>query len=637
MILQDREICVLLQTMCGIAGVILKPNGTQDAGALTARLCDALAHRGPDDAGVFVSADGRVALGNRRLAVQDISPLGHMPMLAPNGQAAITYNGELYNTDELRNELARDGHTFVSTSDTEVILRGYQVWGAAVLARLRGIFALAIYDTRGQMVLARDPLGVKPLYYARTDSGLVFASELKALRAVGLVARELDLVSIVAYLELGAVPTPRTIYRDAAVLEPAETLTVELATMGTETARFWTLPTRERAAPKDVVAETRNLLLDAVRSQLVSDVPLGAFLSGGLDSSAVVALMRQATNGTLRTCAMIFDDAEFSEAPYARAMAAHVGAEHFERVVTAQDVKNELTHILYALDQPSIDGVNSYFVSQTARQAGLTVALSGLGGDELFGGYPTFYAAPGLEQTLRRIQKIPAATGLARTALGLMPNAARYKRIRDGLRAPASPAGAYVAYRGVLSETEARNVVTPEVWDAAGGFDAATYVAARAGGTRGGEAQDATNFAWTSRAELNSYTLNQLLRDTDVMSMAHSLEVRVPLLDPRLVERIVTLPDTSKQNGVPKALLLKAVGDLLPPLVRERRVKQGFTFPFAKWLRGELKDALPRTQQDASILQSGAVAHMVEQFERGQVHWSRAWSLMVLNAWMEQA
>jgi asparagine synthase (glutamine-hydrolysing) len=633
--LRDTEICVIYDTMCGIAGIILKPNHAGEARALTARMCDALAHRGPDDAGIFVSPDRRVALGNRRLAIRDLSPLGHMPMILEDGRVALTYNGELYNTEELRAALEREGSVFCSTSDTEVILRGYAAWGEAVFARMRGIFALAVYEARGRVVLARDPMGVKPLYYAHTGEGLVFASELKALRTVDTVSRELDPVSLVAYLELGAVPTPRTIYDKIHALEPGTQLAVDTGTMRVRTTRFWSLPTGERAAG-DAVEETRAALADAVRSQLVSDVPLGAFLSGGLDSSAVVALMRQATNGTLRTCSMVFEEAEFSEAPYARAVAEHVDAEHFERVVTAQDVKLELDRILWTMDQPTVDGVNSYFVSQTAREAGLTVALSGLGGDELFGGYPTFYAAPRLEQRLRRISSVPAGRELTRAVLGFLPNPARYVKIQDALEQPASPASAYLVYRGVFAPSQVRALVTPEIWNAAREFDPLEYVAGRAVAQPGAARHASNRYGWTSRAELATYTLNQLLRDTDVMSMAHSLEVRVPLLDPRLVEHVVTLPDAEKQNGLPKSLLLRAVGDLLPPVVRERRVKQGFTFPLARWLRGELKDALPRVNGARGILKPDAAARVTDAFERGRMHWSRAWSLLVLNAWLEQ-
>lgn len=631
--------------MCGIAGLVLNPSYSLfDLRERVNRMCAVLTHRGPDDAGTFFASDGRVGFGNRRLAIRDLSPLGHMPMLSDDGNLALTYNGEIYNADELRAELERAGGAFRSTSDTEVILRGYETWGEKIFARLRGIFALAFYDARANCVLlARDHLGVKPLYYARTDAGLLFASEIKALRASQLVSHELDAVSIVAYLELGCVPTPRTIFQNIHALEPATLLRCALDTMESRTTRYWAMPTHERAAPRDVVAETRAALFDAVRSQLVSDVPLGAFLSGGLDSGSVVTLMRQATNGTLRTCAMVFEEAEFSEAPYARAVAEQVGAEHFERVITAQDVLNEMPRILWALDQPSLDGVNSYFVSQTARQAGLTVALSGLGGDELFGGYPTFYNAPKLSQRVRRVQQIPFVTALARRALKFAP---RYAKLAYTLTAPDSPASAYLTYRGLFAPNQARTLVKPEIWDAAQEFNLTEYVAARASAQA--VEHDAlsqpklrslnSSFAWTSRAELGVYTLSQLLRDTDAMSMAHSLEVRVPLLDHLLVEKIISLPDDAKRDGgIPKSLLLKAMGNDLPALVRERKTKMGFTFPFARWLRGDLKNFFAQYPLVAqSVLEPSAVTRVIESFERGQTYWSRAWSLYVLNAWLQE-
>ncbi len=619
--------------MCGIAGILLKPSVTlTDLRARVTQMRDGMTHRGPDDAGLFCARNQRVALANRRLAIRDLSPLGHMPMLSDDASIVLTYNGEIYNADALRMELARAGCAFRSTSDTEVILRGYETWGEKVIARLRGIFALALYDARTEtMLLARDALGVKPLYYAHTEIGLLFASELKALRASGAVSDQIDAASVVAYLELGAVPNPRTIFENVRALEPATMLRVDLRTMETRTSRYWSLPTHPRAEPRDAVGETRAALFDAVRSQLVSDVPLGAFLSGGLDSSAVVALMRAATTGTLRTCSMVFEEMEYSEAPFARAMAEHVGAEHFERVVTAREVLDEMPRILWALDQPSIDGVNSYFVSQTARQAGLTVALSGLGGDELFGGYPTFYAAPRLSRQLRRLQRVPAASRLVRIALACAP---RYAKVHDALQLPASPTSAYLVYRGVFAPSETRALVNPEVWDAAHEFDAHEYVSSHAVSGL----QSPHSFAWTSRAELGTYTLNQLLRDTDAMSMAHSLEVRVPLLDSFLVEKIITLPDSAKQNGgTPKCLLHHAVADLLPDVVRERRVKQGFTFPFVRWLHGDLKNYFSQFPFEHNrLLNPQAAARVCAAFERGQMHWSRAWSLYVLNAWLAQ-
>jgi asparagine synthase (glutamine-hydrolysing) len=403
--------------------------------------------------------------------------------------------------------------------------------------------------------------------------------------------------------------------------------------------RYWHLPHAEHEPLEAVVAEerTRTLLRDAVRSHLVSDVPLGAFLSGGLDSSAVVALMREATSGPIRTCSMVFEEQGYSEGQYARALAEAVGAEHHERVLTGPEVLGELDRILWALDQPTHDGVNTYFVAQTARQAGLTVALSGLGGDELFGGYPNTFE--GVPQTLRALGlagRVPGAGALASAAVTALPVQQRWAKVAAGIGRPPSLASAYLVQRGLFAPTEVRALLGPELWAAAQSFDPVRHIAERAGATVGDTGEP---FGWVSRAELSTYTLNQLLRDTDVMSMAHSLEVRVPLLDHLLVEGILRLPTALKRrNGHgPKPLLAQAVGDLLPPLVRERRDKQGFTLPFAHWLRGPLA---PRLDEWASasqgLLRPQAVQAARQRFAAGRLHWSRLWAIAVLQGWAAQ-
>jgi asparagine synthase (glutamine-hydrolysing) len=499
------------------------------------------------------------------------------------------------------------------------------------------MFAFAVLDQRPgrrRLFLARDRLGIKPIYWALTDDAFVAGSELRELRASGLVGREVDPAGLVGFLLTGSVPNPLTIQAGVRALEPGCTLTVPLddpAAHG-QPRRYWSLPTQvEPLAPGEDPAErVRALLAEAVRIRLVSDVPIGAFLSGGLDSGAVVGLMRLATAGTIRTCSMVFEESGFSEAAYARAAARAAGAEHFERVVTAADVEAEFERMLEATDQPTVDGVNTYFVSQTARQAGLTVALSGLGGDELFGGYPhTFGGVPRVLSLVRAARAVPGGGALAAAALGLA-RGQRMRKAADALRRPPSRASAYVACRGMFSPGEVRGLVGAEVWEAARArFDPVAHVAERALSPNG------PAFNWVSRAELGTYTHHQLLRDTDAMSMAHSLEVRVPLLDHLLVEAVLRLPAEVKLQGEgPKPLLLRAVGDLLAPEVRERRDKQGFTFPFAVWLRGPLQrhvraalDARPA----AAGLRRDAVEGVWRAFQAGRVHWSRVWALAVLQ------
>ncbi|MBI1874949.1 MAG: asparagine synthase C-terminal domain-containing protein [Acidobacteria bacterium] len=387
---------------------------------------------------------------------------------------------------------------------------------------------------------------------------------------------------------------------------------------------------------EEAVERVRLALEDAVRSHLVSDVPLGAFLSGGLDSSIVVALMRKATSGPIRTCSLVFEERDYSEGAYAREVADAVGSEHYERVITADEAASRLDEVFRAMDQPTSDGVNTYFVSETARQAGLTVALSGLGGDELFGGYPcTFRDAPALARTLEFTSKVPGAAALARATVDAMTNPRRWGNISAALDRPASLASAYVARRSVFSPAEVQTLLSDEVLEAAGGFDPVAHVVARTGS--GGD-----QFSWLSRAELRSYTHHQLLRDTDVMSMAHSLEVRVPLLDDRLVRLVLGLPESVKREGSgPKPLLIAGAGDLLPARVRSRRDKHGFTLPFDRWLKTTLRshfEDLFRSEASAggSMCRPAGVRSLWDDYLAGGVHWSRPWAVAAFLRWCQE-
>jgi asparagine synthase (glutamine-hydrolysing) len=631
-------------TVCGIAGIILKSNEPNiDLAPKLRAMAQAMAHRGPDDEGIFVSPNGQVGLANRRLSIRDLSPSGHMPMMNDLQDVIITYNGEIYNADTLRLELEREGYAFHSHTDTEVILRGYEHWGNEVVQRLRGMFAFAVCDFRygcidkPKILIARDHMGIKPIYYWKSSNAIVFASELKSLLASGMMPKQVNPAGLVGYLLMGSVPNPFTIYKDIRSLEPSTYLEIDTANiLRMDPTIFWSLPVdiQDVSNLNEAVENVRFLLTEAVRIRLVSDVPLGAFLSGGLDSSSVVALMRQATNGIIRTCSIAFDESAYSESVYAQAVAKHVDAEHFERIVTLDDVKHEFDNILHASDQPTIDGVNTYFVSQTARQAGLTVALSGLGGDELFGGYPnTFKGIPRFYNKLALLQRIPLGTVAAQIALGLRSHSPRLTHNQDALVRPASLASSYVTLRGLFSYRQVRKLVSRDIWESASQtLDAVRLVNTHAGGVTN---QHTDEFAWVSRALLRTFMHDQLLRDTDVMSMKHSLEVRVPFVDRELVSSILRLPTSMKKmNGqTPKPLLALAMQGLLPDEVLNRRDKQGFVFPFDLWLRGGLANKARQAIDlviDNKLISGDAANHVIEQFNQGNIEWSRLWSLVTL-------
>lgn len=612
--------------MCGIAGIIWhERRAVETTVALLTRMTDALHHRGPDDSGTYVDAPGRVGLANTRLAIRDLSPAGHMPMSSPDGKCCITYNGEIYNAAELRAELRRLGHEFRSTSDTEVVLSGYEQWGDEVVTRLRGMFAFAIADHStepGRVLLARDPLGIKPLYYSVRADSFVFASEVCAFVAAGTTTRTVNPQALSAYLQLGSIPAPHTIFDDIRALEAGSLLIIDQH--GTREPRpYFELPPPRHSEKR---INVREALRNAVESHLVSDVPVGVFLSGGLDSSALVALAAAHAPG-IATCTIRFHEKDADESAYARAVAHRFRTDHHEVVMVADDIVNGIDKLIRAIDQPSIDGFNTYFIAQAAAGVGLKVVLSGLGGDELFGGYPTFAGVPRVLAGVRAVRGVGMGR-LAARAVTAVTRHDRWNKITAALARPASPESAYLTYRGLFTPDEAAALLGTSHAK----FDALGYVRGRAAG--GGDVRD-----WVSRAELRTYTASQLLRDADVMSMAHSLEVRVPLLDTRLVETVLAVPAADRFRGSgSKPMLRAAMAGLLPAEVLARRGKQGFTFPMKEWLASER--AAPLWDWQGGVLDSfdrKMLTSVRAGFRAGRTHWSRAWSLIVLNEWHRRA
>lgn len=620
--------------MCGIAGLI-DPTETRETriGAV-ARMCAAMEHRGPDDTGI--GSAGAATLGMRRLAIFDPAN-GHQPMRSPDGRHTVVFNGAIYNFRELRGELAAGGWSFRTECDTEVLLAALVRWGESALGRLRGMFAFALWDDREQsLLLARDPLGIKPLYYRREGAQLIFASEVNALAASGVAALEIDPAAVANYLAWLAVPAPRTIYRDVFSLRPGERATFRDGKFETKTTwSFATIPTAQACTSRDeFVHELRVRLDDTIRAHVIADVPVGAFLSGGLDSAAVVGLMTRATGTRLKTFSIDFAEAGYSEGNAAAETAAHFGTEHRTTTLTGAEVARDIERLLGALDQPTGDGINTYYASRAARAGGVTVALSGLGGDELFGGYPSFQNVPRLARWLPVWRGVPGAA-----IRHLRTGDTRRRKLADMLEHARNPHELASLQRQVFSSETRRSLLAPEAWPEAAGASPFHPELPRL--TQ--ELRDAGLFELVSAWELRTYMADVLLRDSDVMSMRHSLELRVPFVDRPLLEWLWRQPTALKYDArEPKAVLRAALGDVLPPHLAAGP-KRGFALPFALWMKRELRPFLDETFSDASVERSGLFARdAVQSLWRGFVagndtrEWSRVWSLAVLIAFVNR-
>jgi asparagine synthase (glutamine-hydrolysing) len=612
--------------MCSISGFLA--TDFTDRHVIT-RLNAAQRHRGPDDQGTWRLRfeSGEVSLGNTRLAIIDTSSAGHQPMLDPETGNCITYNGETYNFKELSVDLRV--HPW-SKTDTEVVLHAYNELGPAGFDRLRGMFALAIWDdVKRELVLARDRFGIKPLYYYVSDQLLVFASELRALLATELFPRKLDRSGLNSYLATGSVPAPLTMVEGVRQLPPGHYLRVKAAETGKLRHTLANFATDEHGLKRpdtryDAVVQLRAELEESVRAHLVSDVPLGVFLSGGMDSSALVALMSQVSAQPPKTFSVVFDETELSEHAYSRAVAQRFNTDHCEIRLGEERLLEMLPDAIAALDQPSMDGINTYVVSKAVKNAGVTVALSGLGGDELFAGYPSFRRAlkfAALPKTSKRVLRAAASVGGS-----FSQGSVRREKFWQFVGSGGSAAEVYQISRQLFPRSFLPRMSTE---------------GHRSEKASGGAEKDVVNAI--SRLELEGYMANTLLRDTDAMSMAHSLEVRVPFVDAKLVDYVLSLPGEWKldrrQNGVPKPLLADAIADLLPRDFLKRR-KMGFTLPFERWLQGRLRPKISSVFQDANQLAAAGLVvddalDVWRQFLRAPraVGWSRPWALFVLAEW----
>ena len=641
--------------MCGIAGAV----GTLDAAVIQGvrKASERERHRGPDAEGFFASAESGpgVAFAHRRLAIIDLSDDGMQPMSDAGGNVVVVYNGEIYNYRALRAELESQGVAFKSKSDTEVLLQAYLAWGDACLARLVGMFAFALFDRRRRRVLfARDRLGIKPLYIARVrrpgGDVVLFASELRALLASDLVERRLDPLALETYLWHGFVAGPQALARGVRRLEPGTALSLELDGLETRAWRFWSLPRYEPRS--DDVEALDDALEDAVRIRLIADVPLGVFLSGGIDSSAISALATRCAPGQLRTFNVGFEEQGFDETEHARAVARHLGAAHTEVRLSQASFVARLDDAIGSLDQPSFDAINTYFVSRAVREAGITVALAGTGGDELFGGYPSFVDLPRIARASRLASLLPsgAVATLARAlvrwklgAPGAVEPQARWAKLPDALALRGELSQLYQLACGLFTPRFLRELAPDLDWSLTElGLDperGAALAAAVAG---------APPLHAVSWLELTSFVSERLLPDTDSASMAVSLEVRVPLLDHRVVERLAGMSEERRFRPLGRKQLLRDVGLRGLPAELFERPKRGFELPMRDWMTGSaassigarLRERIDSVLSDreactAAGLHGGTVERLWRAFKAGDpgLYWSRPWSLFALLDW----
>jgi len=619
--------------MCGIYGR-LERHGELARSPFDQQAVRSLEHRGPDDEGTWYGT--RAFLGMRRLSVIDLAT-GHQPMASPDGFIQVVFNGEIYNFMDVRRELEGLGHAFATHSDTEVIVHGYQQWGEAVLDRLNGMFAMAIWDERDQSLrLIRDRLGVKPLYYFIDANRLIFASEIKAILTHPDVARDVEPRGLLNYFAYGHAVGEDTIYRGIRKLLPGH---VMRAIGGRLDIASWWNPvpgTPTRMSEQECAAEVRRLLEDSVRLRMIADVPLGAFLSGGLDSSAVVAIMTRQMNRPVETFSIGFDfGAAFNELPDARRVSQHCGSNHHEVVVHARELADTLQTLVYHFDEPFGDAAcfPTYLVSKLAREH-VTVALTGEGGDELFGGYRRYPAA----RWLRLMRS--ATAGLAGPMLAPMVGAIpRFRRLKKLVEA-ASVADHVARYAGLLrvfNDEGLRGLVDARFEQAALAYDGLDHYRRYFHEARAGDEMNQYMYVDTKTWLADTY-----LEKVDKTSMAVSLEARVPLLDYRLVEFAMSIPSAYKvQGGVTKKVLRDAVRDLLPDHTM-KKAKHGFAVPTDPWFRGELKTfafdvLLDRRTRQRGYVRAAEVERLWQEHQSGrEVRDSHLWLLLNFELWARQ-
>lgn len=592
--------------MCGIAGLITSPVKPLTKDDLTDRINamqTALLHRGPNHQDIYFSPQGKAAICHTRLSIIDPNDRANQPMLSEDGRYILSFNGEIYNYRKLRTKLEEGGVEFNSESDTEVVLKLLIEHGVKALSSLRGMFTIAFWDEQHQsLLLARDPLGIKPVYYCARDGSMAFASEVRALLQAGLSSRKLSSRGVNQYLLRGSFSEPDTAFTDIKLL-PAGTF-FQWQQDRPKLQRYWTPPIKvDRNMKRDHAIElTRTALEHSIKAHLVSDVPLGLFLSGGIDSTVILAIAKQLSSKDIKTYSLAFEDAQWNEGDIAKRTAKHFGTHHTEWKIDSLQAQKLFSEFLASVDQPTIDGFNTYCISKLANDNGEKVVLTGLGADELFAGYPSFQTLPILKRRALRFKWLSLVLSPARNIIDKLISP-KGRRLLDLIYNADSIAIMHQSFRGVFSQSEA-NYLTHQI-------------TGKQNKVKHHKLRTKNTLDQISELEMSVYCRNQLLRDSDIFSMAFGVELRVPFIDKVLIEQLSTVPKRWRLDPG-KRLLIDSVPEL-PEWVVDRP-KQGFRFPFDEWLRKEWSN-MPIASTPSWIKLTP---------------WYRRWSLAVLQDWIQR-
>ncbi len=614
--------------MCGIAGYLNYNTDSNDGKAIVTKIVSTLSHRGKDCQEVYSS--NKISLGHTRLSIIDLSNNGKQPFISKDKRYVLTYNGEIYNYKTLKEEL-KNQYSFKTKSDTEVVLAAYIVWGKEMLQKLNGMFAFAIWDNIEQkLFVARDRLGIKPVYYYKNDESFLFASEVRSLLSSDIIPRKLNKAVLHEYFKYQTVYAPQTIIKDIFLLESGHYL--EIGKDEISSKPFWKLHeytpniiNSYNQSYKQVCNEVNTLLTNAISRRLVSDVPVASFLSGGIDSSIIVGLMSKLSEKPVQTFSVTFDESEYSEAKYAQKIANQFKTDHNEIRLRPTTFLDDLPNALQAMDHPSGDGINTYTISKVVAEQNIKVALSGLGGDEIFAGYDVFKKAL-FFQKYKAFWKLPSTVRKSLANTLLRGDSTKAYKIRQILNLETlSPTNTQSVFREVLSDAALNELFN---------LEKAEYK------SNNNNLGSNAVLSEVSIAEISTYMQHVLLRDADQMSMAHTLEVRVPFLDHELVQYVLSLPDKHKIPHSPKRLLTDAVGNLIPNDIINRP-KMGFVFPWKHWLKNEL-NSFAASNINSLCDRSFANADEIKQYwssflsSQNEYDWSRIWLLIVLENWLKQ-